>query len=121
MKNKTIGGRVVAAFTGPTNSALEELYKLLLKSEKFLQWNQPQPGKVRQPENPKFSAIEEHFTPARLAELWGVSAETIRVIFREEPGVIRYQPESNNRKYVTMRIPKSVAERVHRRLSAVSA
>jgi hypothetical protein len=90
----------------------------LLESEKFLNWNRRTKFKI---DNPKFSAAEEHFSPAKLAELWGVSAETVRVIFREEPGVLRYSVKSNNRKYITMRIPKSVAERVHRRLSAVPA
>jgi len=97
----------------------DTILSTLLKSEKFLNWNRHVKFKI---DNPKFSAAEEeHFSPAKLAELWGVSAETVRVIFREEPGVLRYSVPSNNRKYMTMRIPKSVAERVHRRLTAVPA
>ena len=47
-------------------------------------------------------------------------AETIRLTFREEPGVLRLrQPTRGKRSYVLLRIPHSVAERVHRRLSAV--
>jgi hypothetical protein len=66
--------------------------------------------------------MEQHFTPDELAELWAVSTETIRSIFREEPGVLRVVKEDkpkNKRAYITIRIPESVAERVHNRLSAV--
>lgn len=63
---------------------------------------------------------ERHYAPADLAKAWGVSAETVRQIFREEPGVLRLrQPTKGKRSYVLLRIPHSVAERVHRRLSAV--
>jgi hypothetical protein len=62
---------------------------------------------------------ERHFSPSDLAKAWGVSAETIRLTFREEPGVLRLrQPTKGKRPYVLLRIPHSVAERVHRRLSA---
>jgi hypothetical protein len=66
---------------------------------------------------------EKHYAPDELAELWGVSTETVRSIFREEPGVLRIVREDkpkNKRAYVTMRIPESVAERIHNRLSAVA-
>jgi hypothetical protein len=32
---------------------------------------------------------EKHYAPDELAELWGVSTETIRSIFRDEPGVLK--------------------------------
>jgi hypothetical protein len=93
---------------------------ILRRSEKFLKW-QPFFGL-----NPAL-VDEKHYAPDELAELWGVSAETIRNVFREEPGVLRFsQPKQawlsrRRRKYVSMRIPKSVAERVHKKLSAVPA
>jgi hypothetical protein len=64
---------------------------------------------------------EKHFSPADLAKAWGVSAETVRQIFREEPGVLRLGSGGNNqtRSYVSLRIPQSVAARVHARLSAI--
>jgi hypothetical protein len=66
-------------------------------------------------------ADERHYEPNELAELWGVSAETIRNVFREEPGVLRiaHPNGSKKRKYVLMRVPESVAQRVHKRLAAV--
>jgi hypothetical protein len=106
-----------------------ELYRLLLKSEKFLNWNKP-PDKLR-PEEPAFEGTElftpdiaevtdQHFTPQQLADAWGVSTETIRQIFREEEGVLKIGKPGTRvkRGYFTLRIPKEVAERVHRRLSA---
>jgi hypothetical protein len=65
-------------------------------------------------------AGERHYKPEELAELWGVSTETIRSIFREEPGVLKIGKTGSKYKrgYVTLRIPEEVMERVHRRLSA---
>jgi hypothetical protein len=98
--------------------AMQDLYKLLLKSEKFINWSKPT-GKLR-PQDPAFSVDEKHFTPQQLADAWGVSDETIRQIFRSEPGVLKIGKPGTRvkRGYFTLRIPKDVAERVHRRLSA---
>jgi hypothetical protein len=48
-----------------------------------------------------------------------VSGDTIRRLFEREPGVlvIERARSRNARHYRTLRIPESVAERVHRRLS----
>ncbi len=64
---------------------------------------------------------EKHFSPDDLAKAWGVSAETVRQIFRNEPGVLRLGTKGDKRVrgYVTLRIPQSVAARVHARLSAL--
>jgi hypothetical protein len=62
--------------------------------------------------------LERHFSPQTLAELWGVSADLIRELFENEPGVIKIgdRQSGRKRKYVTLRIPESVAARVYRRL-----
>ena len=57
-------------------------------------------------------AIEKHYTAPELGKLWGFSADTIRALFKDEPGVIKY----GSSKYVSLRIPASVAARVHERL-----
>ncbi len=46
----------------------------------------PENPKFDAPANPQFGAAEAHYTPDQLAELWGVSAETVRLTFRNEPG-----------------------------------
>jgi hypothetical protein len=69
-------------------------------------------------------AGQKHYTPGDLAELWGLSPQTIRELFAEEPGVIRVGEPSRRegrtlkRGYFTIRIPESVAIRVHTRLTS---
>ena len=62
----------------------------------------------------------ESYTTADLAQEWNVSTDTIRKLFEAEPGVLKIGDSNpkHKRRYVTLRIPKAVAERVHRRLSA---
>jgi hypothetical protein len=63
---------------------------------------------------------EKHYEPSELAEMWGVSPETIRSIFRDEPGVLKIGKTGakHKRGYIALRIPGSLAELVHTRLSA---
>ena len=63
--------------------------------------------------------FERHLSPAELAEAWNLSEDTVRRIFEHEPDVLIFEnPEkASRRRRRTMRIPQSVAERVHRRLS----
>lgn len=98
----------------------------LRQSAEFIAWRPSwwdkrlRPGDVEQ-SNVLKDVGQPHFTPDDLAAVWGVSAETIRNIFRDEPDVLRIaHPSGKKRKYILMRIPEAVAERVHRRLSAVA-
>jgi hypothetical protein len=75
---------------------------------------------------------EKHFTPPFLASLWGLSADFVHKLFEHEDGVIKVlRPEDPNavvnrerktkgprgkRRYLTLRIPESIAVRVHERL-----
>lgn len=63
--------------------------------------------------------VEIHYTPDQLAVVWGLDGNTVRRIFENEPGVLRIErPEKmHKRGYCTMRIPDSVAQRVHDRLT----
>ena len=64
--------------------------------------------------------FEQHFSPSALGELWGLSTDFIRGRFRGEPGVVCIdRPETLHKQgYQTLRIPKSVAARVHAQLRA---
>jgi hypothetical protein len=55
-----------------------------------------------------------------MAETWGLSPDFIRDRFRDEPGVLKIdRPEKmHKRKYVTLRIPRSIAQKVHQDLAA---
>lgn len=64
--------------------------------------------------------IERHYAVAEIAEMWNLSADKVREIFKNEPGVLVIGEQSPRRKrrYVTLRIPHSVLERVHLRLAS---
>jgi AraC-like DNA-binding protein len=64
------------------------------------------------------TAFEDHYTVQEIAEKWHLSETAVRKLFRHEPGVIKIDsPESRfKRGYRTLRVPASVAERVHARL-----
>lgn len=67
-------------------------------------------------------ALEKHYTAQEIADLWGLSQDTIRRIFQDEPGVLKLGEVSGRmarkmkRTYVSLRIPESVVVRVHQRL-----
>lgn len=65
---------------------------------------------------PSDVALERHYTVLELASIWNVSHMTIRRMFESEPGVLVFGSEEQRygRKRTTMRIPESVAIRVHR-------
>lgn len=67
-------------------------------------------------------ATERHYSASELATLWNLSADTVRRLFEHEPGVLVIGTEPgkySRRRYTTLRIPESVVQRVHRRLSRV--
>src|SRR5436190_14300271 len=61
---------------------------------------------------------QRHYSVAELGKLWNLSEKTIRRIFENEPGVLQWgKTETTSRRtYMTLRIPETVALRVHRRL-----
>jgi hypothetical protein len=79
------------------------------------------PNIVPKPSDSARVSTERHYSPAEIAELWGLSQDSVRRLFKEEPGVLLMAPRKRRgkRAYVTLRIPESVVERVHRNLSVV--
>lgn len=67
--------------------------------------------------------IERHYAVTEIAEMWNLSPDKVREMFEDEPGVLVIGDRSprHKRRYVTLRIPHSVLQRVHRRLSAKAA
>ena len=64
------------------------------------------------------STTERHYSTAELSQLWNMSEDFVRRLFLREPGVVIFcNPRRGARVYRTLRIPASVAERVHRRLT----
>ena len=66
---------------------------------------------------------EPIFTAEELARVHRLHPATIRKLFREEPGVIRlgHGYRRDRRQYFTLRIPRSVAERVFGRMTVRGA
>jgi len=62
-------------------------------------------------------ALERHYTVPEVAELWGMSEKSVRRLFAEESGVLRWGTSETLRKrgYCNLRIPESVLIRVHQR------
>jgi hypothetical protein len=120
-----------------------ELLDSLVRSRKFRSWNPSSPndapgGKVHPVKRRRHSASDKgpsetagaaakqgdslsgkHYSPSELAKAWGVDSETIRNLFRAEPGVLKIGEKNpkHKRAYLTLRIPEAVAKRVHSRLS----
>jgi hypothetical protein len=65
-------------------------------------------------------AAEQHFDVPEVARLWNLSQDVVRTIFKSEPGVLAIVRPATAKKrgYSTLRIPESVLQRVHRRMSA---
>lgn len=62
---------------------------------------------------------ERHYAVSEIAEIWNLSRDVVRKIFEGEPGVLVMGGDRTRSKrgYRTLRIPESVMERVHRKLS----
>ena len=60
--------------------------------------------------------LERHYTVAEVAKLWNLRPDAVRRLFRNEPGVLILGDANprGKRRYLTIRIPVSVLERVHR-------
>jgi len=63
-------------------------------------------------------ANQKHYSIIEISKLWGLSRETVRKIFEDEPGVIvwGHSETRSKRGYRTIRVPESVLHRVHHRL-----
>jgi hypothetical protein len=61
---------------------------------------------------------ERHYSVSEIGEIWNLSRDAVRKIFKDEPGVMKIGDDGSRSKrgYHTLRIPESVMERVYRRL-----
>lgn len=61
------------------------------------------------------TAFESHFSIGDLAKQWRLGRETVRLLIKDEPGVLKIR--LGRRKAMTRySIPESVARRIHTRL-----
>jgi hypothetical protein len=86
-------------------------------------WNQERNGSTA-PLNsgPAGRFTEHHYTVPEIGAMWNLSHDFVRRLFQKEPGVLvmgREDATGRRRRYATYRIPESVVERVHRRMSKI--
>jgi hypothetical protein len=64
---------------------------------------------------------ETHYTIEEIARQWQLSCDSVRRLFKDEPGVLAISPRKRKgkRPYMALRVPQSVLARVHRKLSLV--
>jgi len=63
------------------------------------------------------TTLERHYSVDELCELWQMSDDFVRRLFLHEPDVVVFcNPRPGRRVYRVLRIPESVALRVHRRM-----
>lgn len=60
-------------------------------------------------------AFERHYRVGELAEMWKLGRETVRLLVKDEVGVIQIRL-GLKRTHTTYSVPHSVAERIHTRL-----
>jgi hypothetical protein len=63
------------------------------------------------------SFSERHYRLGELAKLWGIGRETLRLIVKDEPGVMRVCL-GRKKVHTTYSVPASVAARIHTRLTS---
>ena len=61
------------------------------------------------------TTFERHYSIADLAKLWRLGRETVRLLVRNEPGVLKVRLGQRN-VMTRYSIPESVARRVHTKL-----
>jgi len=61
------------------------------------------------------AALERHWKLSEIAERWNLSVEMCRLIFKDEPGVVRIRWGVRKAR-TTYVVPESVLRRVHVRL-----
>ncbi len=60
-------------------------------------------------------ALERHYRIGDLADIWKLGRETVRLLVKDEPGVIKIRL-GRKRAHTIYSIPESVAVRIHTRL-----
>jgi hypothetical protein len=58
---------------------------------------------------------ERHYRVRELAEMWKLGRETVRVLVKDEPGVIHIRL-GKKKAHTIYSVPESVVERIHNRL-----
>jgi len=61
------------------------------------------------------SAFEKHYRIGELARMWGLGRETVRLLVKDDPGVIKIRM-GRKKSHTIYSVPESAASRIHTRL-----
>ncbi len=76
----------------------------------------PGPGGNRERSSGLFeAAFERHYRIGELAEMWKLGRETVRLLVKDEDGVIKIRL-GRKKAQTVYSVPESVAKRIHTRL-----
>jgi hypothetical protein len=87
--------------------------------EQKAEWMRDRQHPFAAPLSASSSFAERHYAVSEVGALWNLSSDAVRKLFQDEPGVLVLgaREGAHKRKYTTLRIPESVLQRVHRRLT----
>lgn len=72
-------------------------------------------GNREQSSGPLGAAFERHYRIGELAEMWKLGRETVRLLVKDEDGVIKVRL-GRKKAQTVYSVPESVAKRIHTRL-----
>jgi hypothetical protein len=61
------------------------------------------------------AAFEKHYRISELADLWGLGRETVRLLVKDDPGVLKVRM-GRKKAHTVYSVPESAARRIHTRL-----
>jgi hypothetical protein len=73
------------------------------------------PTRVTESSAPEHPAFERHYRIGELAQMWQLGRETVRLLVKEERGVIKIRL-GQKKAHTIYSVPQSVAARIHTRL-----
>jgi hypothetical protein len=65
------------------------------------------------------STFEKHYRVNELARMWGLGRETVRLLVKDDPGVIKIRM-GRKKAHTIYSVPESAASRIHTRLLNVA-
>jgi len=61
------------------------------------------------------STFEKHYRISELSRLWGLGRETVRLLVKDDPGVLKVRM-GRKKAHTIYSVPESAAQRIHTRL-----
>jgi hypothetical protein len=77
--------------------------------------NNTKPTRAWDPAHRECAAFERHYRIGELAEMWKLGRETVRLLVKDEEGVIKIRL-GHKKAHTIYSVPESVALRIHTRL-----